>query len=109
MRTDAVAKRLERETRLARERINSRFLEATESKAIVFELDLWLGVNFSQFNDADDRIERILRSELNGEQFATLPARPEFGAGVTSSGAKKQSSIKSPRHVPRRTPSPKGH
>ncbi|MHC4427117.1 MAG: hypothetical protein ACYS0D_00740, partial [Planctomycetota bacterium] len=87
LRADAIAKRVRRDPRFAREQIDARF-GATERK-IEYSPELWLGVNYEAFASIDDRTESQLSAILAPGQMETLPARQRpWGKDGKGKGAK---------------------
>jgi hypothetical protein len=74
LRADAIAKRIERDPRLAREQIDARF-RANRKEKIWFTAEQLLGFNHAAFASIDERIENQLSAILAPEQMKTLPAR----------------------------------
>jgi hypothetical protein len=71
-RARAIAVRIERDPRLARDFVGHQF----EGGKVAIHDDVWREVDHAAFTTIDDHAEGQLRLILTTEQFASLPARP---------------------------------
>ncbi|MHC4129811.1 MAG: coiled-coil domain-containing protein, partial [Planctomycetota bacterium] len=71
LRRDALAKRIARDPKLAREFIEAEF--GGEEREVQWHPEMWLGINYEAFDAIDDRTESRLRAILTPEQCEALP------------------------------------